>query len=343
MAMQYIYGTDTVQQGFNKVNENFLNVPSETTAEILQQAQEYTDQQISPILSQLYGYNFIIGGDFSTNPWQRGTSFESIGNNTYTADRFRLFAQGKCTIIKDGIWLKMTPDTGNTGINSMAYYLDVPEILLGETLTLSFYAKASEDITYTLYVWNGKNITKSIATKTVNLTTDEQRVIITFTIPTTLTDNILHFWFNRMANLPNKSIWISRVKLELGSVATEFVPENPAETFLKCARYYYISGTRVGGAILANMLTGNGNFLSANVRFPVQMRIKPTVTIKSLQGTENKVSVWASAADQPQTVNVQYSTLTQNGFNALNKQSSDEAFSATTQYAFQYVADAEIY
>lgn len=34
------------------------------------------------------GKNAIIGGDFSTNPWQRGTSFSSVANAAYTADRW---------------------------------------------------------------------------------------------------------------------------------------------------------------------------------------------------------------------------------------------------------------
>lgn len=34
--------------------------------------------------------NYIIGGDFSTNPWQRGTSFTGITGPAYTADRFML-------------------------------------------------------------------------------------------------------------------------------------------------------------------------------------------------------------------------------------------------------------
>lgn len=32
--------------------------------------------------------NRIIGGDFSTNPWQRGTSFAAVADGTYTADRW---------------------------------------------------------------------------------------------------------------------------------------------------------------------------------------------------------------------------------------------------------------
>ena len=32
--------------------------------------------------------NRIIGGDFSTNPWQRGTSFAAVASGSYTADRW---------------------------------------------------------------------------------------------------------------------------------------------------------------------------------------------------------------------------------------------------------------
>lgn len=32
--------------------------------------------------------NAIIGGDFTTNPWQRGTSFTNLANGVYCADRF---------------------------------------------------------------------------------------------------------------------------------------------------------------------------------------------------------------------------------------------------------------
>ena len=32
--------------------------------------------------------NLIIGGDFTTNPWQRGTSFTSLGSNAHSADRW---------------------------------------------------------------------------------------------------------------------------------------------------------------------------------------------------------------------------------------------------------------
>jgi len=38
--------------------------------------------------------NLIIGGDFSTNPWQRGTSFAPTATGDYTADRFKWVQSG---------------------------------------------------------------------------------------------------------------------------------------------------------------------------------------------------------------------------------------------------------
>jgi hypothetical protein len=42
--------------------------------------------------------NKIIGGDFTTNPWQRGTSFAPITPGTYAADRFQYGASGAADI-----------------------------------------------------------------------------------------------------------------------------------------------------------------------------------------------------------------------------------------------------
>lgn len=46
--------------------------------------------------------NKIIGGDFTTNPWQRGTTFTNAANDTYTADRFavRRVDDAQVTILK---------------------------------------------------------------------------------------------------------------------------------------------------------------------------------------------------------------------------------------------------
>ena len=44
----------------------------------------------TPTASNMAGRNRIIGGDFTTNPWQRGTSFAAIANGSYFADRWSI-------------------------------------------------------------------------------------------------------------------------------------------------------------------------------------------------------------------------------------------------------------
>ena len=53
----------------------------------------YVMASVSPLsnASNTAAYNAIIGGDFSTNPWQRGTSFAAPAATTYTADRWSQF------------------------------------------------------------------------------------------------------------------------------------------------------------------------------------------------------------------------------------------------------------
>ena len=43
---------------------------------------------VTPNSANVVGKNRIIGGDFTTNPWQRGTSFAALALNTYFADRW---------------------------------------------------------------------------------------------------------------------------------------------------------------------------------------------------------------------------------------------------------------
>ena len=48
-----------------------------------------TINAVTPNTSNVVGKNRIIGGDFTTNPWQRGTSFAAIAHPSYSADRWR--------------------------------------------------------------------------------------------------------------------------------------------------------------------------------------------------------------------------------------------------------------
>lgn len=283
--------------------------------------------------------NLIIGGDFSTNPWQRGTNFAvlSAKSATYTADRFRLFSQGACDVVKDGIWIKTTIGNNNTGVNTQATVLEIPESLLGETVTLSFYAKADTEIKSGIYIWNGNSITTAVAKKDITLTTSAKRYVLTFKIPENLIDNLIYIWFTRIESQPGMTVWLGRCKLELGSVATPFIPRPYAEELALCQHYYYQSwngNIGTAGIITREALAANR---LANVELPCTMRKTPTIKIFDSSGTENSAKEWVSS-----------SPITLSGAGYVNNKSfiptvSNNAATAGKTYAFHYSTDAEIY
>jgi hypothetical protein len=114
--------------------------------------------------------NLIIGGNFDTNPWQRGTSYVAAANNTYTADRFiyTFVGTGVVTITKTadaptesqaGIFttncLKTAVTTADSSIAAGDFYTheyrmegyDFAQIAQ-RTFTLSFWHKHTVTGTY---------------------------------------------------------------------------------------------------------------------------------------------------------------------------------------------------
>ncbi len=227
--------------------------------------------------------NLIIGGDFSTNPWQRGTSFTNIANGVYTADRFQLFAQGNCAVSKEGKWIKTT--INNIGVNTQTTTLEIPESLLGKTVTLSFLAKSNINFGSGIYIWNGKLITNAIKVQPIVLTTTEQRFSTTFTIPASLTDNLLYIWFARLEAFVGGTCWISECKLELGSVATPFVPRPYGEELASSRRYFYTQKSVL--ATPHSMVATTTTTLSGSILFPISMRITPTLTNLTFRSNTN--------------------------------------------------------
>ena len=58
--------------------------------------------------------NALIGANFSTNPWQRGTSFAAVANNSYTADRWSYIKVG--TMVHTVSKAADAPTVGQAGV-----------------------------------------------------------------------------------------------------------------------------------------------------------------------------------------------------------------------------------
>lgn len=178
----------------------------------------------------------------SLQVWQNGTSFIGIQNGTYTADMFTTFAQGAVDVIKDGKWLKFTPH--NASINAPEMFLEVPDRLLGKTVTLLFKAKASETLSSQIMIWNGKfSGSNSITSKPINITPEEQTFFLTFAVPSSVTNNLMDIWFTSMASLQEKSVWISECALIESDMPVNVAWKNYSEELALCQRYYQIRST----------------------------------------------------------------------------------------------------
>ena len=189
--------------------------------------------------------NLLINPNFAIN--QRGqTRYTETG---YTVDRWTLDAGGTLTPQNDGIKL----------IGACRQFYEEPNQLWGKTVTLSF--KTASGIT-------SKSGTLPTVAPSANITlvstnTDDSGVSaivryvgnkITVVISTTTEAKI--YW----------------VKLEIGSVATEFSPPSLAEELPKCQRYYQIR---------SNSYTIETNAIDR----PIPMRVNGTIgttTINSI-------------------------------------------------------------
>lgn len=287
--------------------------------------------------------NLLING--SLQVWQRGESFELSGiKRAYTADRFLTFHQGECKVERFGNYIEMT--INNDDVNTQTTIFECPESLFGETLTLSFYAKANDNIRAEIFIWETfpHNPNSKIKSKIIELTQELQRFSITFTVPEYLESGLINIWFTRVANARDKVIQIGKCKLEVGDIPTPFVPRSYSEELILCQRYYFRSTKGLKGTYGAYSVVLDRvlRFMFCNVRYPVPMRIKPTVTIYSVAGTKDKIGEWASGLDIEQSVTVMNSSSSNEGFNSIVKGDNDEDFVAKT-YAFHVEADSEIH
>lgn len=134
--------------------------------------------------------NLIIGGNFDTNPWQRGTTFTGVATATYSADRFRLDYVTSAvtdinqqtdapTVAESGIFtrtsLRVSVTTADAAIAAGDFYIIQQRIegynwalFAQRTLTLSFWVKAFKTGIYCVGLRNNGADRSYVAEYTVN-------------------------------------------------------------------------------------------------------------------------------------------------------------------------------
>jgi len=158
--------------------------------------------------------NLLIGGDFTTNPWQRGTTFTGVATGSYTADRFRLdfatigsgafnIAQtaDAPTVAQSGNGatqsLRFTVGTAATGAGAGTYCNILQPIeafnfgAIGfgassaNSVTLSVWVKSSVNAVYSAYLQNAAQNRSNPTNFTINSANTWEKKTITFTGDTT--------------------------------------------------------------------------------------------------------------------------------------------------------------
>ena len=245
------------------------------------------------------GKNKIINGDM--NIWQRGTSFASAANGSYSADRFKYAfdGSGTATISQQAFTAGAAPvagyesqyflrhlvtSAGSTTFTQIFQPIEDVRTFAGQTVTFSFWAKADSARSSFIYAEQnfgsgGSATVQYLSMGSASLTTSWQRFSFTVALSsisgkTIGTNSQLNFYI-RCGTALNASTDIWGVQLEYGSKATPF--ETATGTFggelALCQRYYY----RVPGEF-ETTVAPSGSSICVLIPLPVTMRIVPSAS-----------------------------------------------------------------
>ena len=272
------------------------------------------------------GKNKIINGDFRV--WQRGTSFTNNANTAYNADRFKQFydGAGATRIISQQTF---TPGTapaapyesqyflrfnqsvaGTLGtFNTLTQPIEDVRTLAGNTVTLSYWAKAAATLSLTIEADQGfgSGGSSTVTTSVVSgqtITTSWVRYSHTFTMPSVSGKTIgTSSFVNLSFKLPLNTTFTFDTwgwQLEQGSTATAFQTATGTlqGELAACQRYYWRSLTGYTFAPVRTTVISNASTTGYGYFVPnCTMRIPPTsVDFSNLTIVRDGAGTWAVSA-----------------------------------------------
>lgn len=240
--------------------------------------------------------NLLINGDFRNPVNQRGQlSYSAQG---YTIDRWRLNSVYGTVTINSG-YISLTRTVNGT----LHFYqsIEFPELLFGKR------------VSYSVELLNGSVYKTSDTIPTSGNIDTANAPIGTSGWILDMMGNVesktLSLRFYNVSTM--NSIDIVRVKLELGSVATPFVPRGYGEELALCQRYFQI--IKVGQRIRTGFIVGD----SLDFYYPIQeMRATPTFTLNGTQGVDYAVRLLDGAVQTGFVFSATAMTKTQFGLKA---------------------------
>lgn len=262
----------------------------------------------------IVGRNEILNGDFSI--WQRGTSFSNPGG-VYTADRWDLsydgsgttrtvsrqaFAPGTCPSptyqSKYFYRYSRSGGTGGTVDYPLRQRIEDVRTLSGQTVTVSFWAKADAARTFGLDFFQifgtGGSSNTYVGVGSYAVTTSWQRFTTTVNIPSVVgktisdTDSALLISYYCVSSNATWTLDIWGIQLEAGSVATPYhnATANAQTELAACQRYFQtILNSSDAVNTYENFGIGvvwAGNRVLYNRILPVTMRTSPSISLSAV-------------------------------------------------------------
>jgi hypothetical protein len=256
------------------------------------------------------GKNAIINGAFDN--WQRGTSISlTTGTNAYGADRFInscTFSVGTSTVTRQTFTPGTAPVAGYEGqyfsrltcgstttVWAVRQRIENVQSFAGQTVTLSFYVKASAAnattaIQFSQNFGSGGSAAVNTDLTGPSITTSWQRFSVTAAIPsisgkTIGTSSYLECTIYSTTSIASSlAVDLWGVQVEAGSVATAFQTATGTiqGELAACQRYYFREST--GSGIYSPYAFGGMQSTTQHncaYRFPVVMRSAPTLSFSA--------------------------------------------------------------
>jgi hypothetical protein len=249
------------------------------------------------------GKNAVINGAF--NVWQRGTTFTNPAGDSYTADRFMIdygtaaptsnsvtrqtFTPGTAPVAgyEGAFFFRSTLTTvGTTSRLSIHHKIENVQTYAGQTVTLSFFAKADSARTLAGFIQqnfgSGGSTTVSTAITSQSITTAWTRFSMQVAVPsisgkTIGTSSFLNIRLDQ-AVAAGSVLELWGLQLEASSTASDFQTATGTlqGELAACQRYYY---RQTAPQVYSTMGTAQ-NILTtqsiSQIPFPVTMRVYPT-------------------------------------------------------------------
>ena len=223
--------------------------------------------------------NILDNPDFKIN--QRGKT--TYNATDYTVDRWECVMTKTTTIsqVDNGIKIAFSSDASEDQVAAIVQHIEKPERFYGKplTLTVNFDETTSKRIYLEIAYKSSANEHTNIAAQFIK---DGAGVYsISGVVPNDVDMKMLvvriYGGDRRIGDDVSAYSVISYAKLEIGSVATRFVPPNPASELAKCQRYYYPMMQREG---FGKTTAATAGYIFLPV--PTTMRDIPSIKIHQL-------------------------------------------------------------